>query len=318
MVGRKTLVLVDMGSLVSQWQEAFQIVWNKTVHILDKDTDTFGDVTIATFQFLHRNPDLVRKIKEEFGMVLVDEFHTAAAGTYRNVLFRLNNKYRIGTSATVMRKGFTNEVLTDLIADVSVEMIDEHALVPSVVFVPTRVQFEYDTPDMFTKICSGLADSDIRNGIIIELVREAVLLKRRILVIGITIAQLKYIHVVLSKFCRSVLYCGTTSMIQDRKLRSDLAAGLIDVILTVKKADKGLDLPMLDTLVLAKPSNNEAAIIQLVGRIVRPVVGKPTPVVYDLADSGKLAGTFARNRMRWYKKQKYSLGAEDYFFVDNR
>ena len=103
----------------------------------------------------------------------------------------------------------------------------------------------------------------------------------------ITQAGLREIEVLLreDQACRPVVYVGSTTLKQDRQLREDLASGKINIILTVKKADKGLDLPSLDYLILARPANNEAFIIQISGRIVRSLPGKPTPVILDLVDN---------------------------------
>lgn len=87
-LGHKTLILVDMGSLQSQWQEAFQMVWGKELQIINKDTKVFSDVCVATFQLLHLNPALVMDLRERFGTILLDEFHSARSETRGEVLFK--------------------------------------------------------------------------------------------------------------------------------------------------------------------------------------------------------------------------------------
>lgn len=315
-LNKKTLVLVDQGNLAGQWQEAYKLVWNHDAHILGNEKDLSNDVVIATFQFLHRHPELVREMRDMFGVCLLDEFHISGAKTYRNVLFRLNNMYRIGTSATVMRKGFSSEILTDLVSDVSVQMVDDKALVPEIKFINTEVSFSSDNPNDFTKTLGALAENDQRNSLIVSLIKEQVDAGRKVLLVGSRIACLKYLHDILSKFCSATLYTGSTNLAQDRALRDGVAKGEIDVILTDKKAEKGLDLPLLDTVVIAKPMNNEATITQIVGRVLRPAAGKPSPVVYDLVDRGSLAWRFAANRYWWYRKLGYKFDKPSYFFLD--
>ena len=87
-IGHKILILVDMGSLQSQWQEAFQLVWGRETQIITKDTVEFGDVCIATFQLLHFNPAMVLDLRERFGTLLLDEFHSTGSDTRREVLFQ--------------------------------------------------------------------------------------------------------------------------------------------------------------------------------------------------------------------------------------
>lgn len=316
-LGKKTLVLVDQGNLAGQWKEAFEdIVWGKSATILDQKKDLSGDVVIATFQFLHRNPELVLGMKDMFGTCLIDEMHISGANTYAKVLLKLNNMYRIGTSATVMRKGFSADVVTDYISDVSLEMTDSNALVPEIIFITTGVSFYSNHPDNFTKTLTILSENDERNALTVELVRRLVYEGRKILFVGARIESLKFIHSKLIEFCQSVLYVGSTNLKQDKALRTGLEAGTIDIILTDKKAEKGLDLPNLDVVIIAKPMNNEATVTQIVGRILRSLEGKPNPVVYDFVDNGSLAWRFAKNRYYWYKKRKYKLPENKPFFLE--
>ena len=309
-LGRKVLVLVDMGSLQSQWAEAFEIVWNKKVQIIDRNSKEFADVCVATFQLLHLNPELVKAIKTHFGTLLLDEFHSTQSDTRREVLTKMNNQYRIGCTATLMKKGYSDEVLTDMVSDVSVEMIDPKALKADVFFVDSGVKFYSNNSDDWGKIQSKLGSSDARNAFVAGLVMDRVLWGRKVLLIGVTLESLGVIAKHLYKNCPECklrVYIGSTKLKEDQALRADLANGTINVIGTVKKADKGLDLPSLDCLILARPANNEAFVTQIAGRIVRPVDGKPTPEIYDVVDRGELAVRFAGNRRRWYRKLGYSV-----------
>ena len=310
MLGQKVLILVDMGSLQSQWAEAFELVWGKKVQILNRDSTVFADVCVSTFQLLHSNPGLVNAVRKHFGTLLLDEFHTTASETRREILFKLCNKYRIGCTATLMKKGFNHDVLTDTVADTSVSMTDPKALTAEVHLVDSGVGFKSNNPDDWGKTISYLGKDPKRNQNLAALVGELAQQNRKILLIGVTVDSLKDIERLLIKNCPDCklrVYVGATSHKQDQALRADLASGVINVIATVKKADKGLDLPSLDCLVFAKPTNNEAAVTQIAGRIVRPVDGKPTPVIYDVVDRGVLSSRFLANRLRWYKKLGYSI-----------
>ena len=308
----KILVMVDMGSLQSQWKEAFQIVWQKEACIINRGTLVFPEVCIVTFQLLHANPLLLDRISKEFGVILLDEFHSTAAETRREVLFKLNSKYRIGCTATLMKKNFSTEVLTDMVDDVSVVMVDEEELQAEVRFLPTGYMFAYNTPDMWGKIISALGKDAVRNFEIAKVVAVNCKLGRKVLVVGVTVASLKIIHAILLKVpeCRPVMYAGSTTLKQDQALKVAVANGKTNVVLTVKKCEKGWDVASLDCLVNAKPANNEAGLVQLIGRILRALPGKPRPIVYDMLDGGSLAATFAKNREKWYKKMGHTIVRE--------
>jgi superfamily II DNA or RNA helicase len=308
-LGKKILILVDMGSLQSQWQEAFKLVWNKNVQIIDRNTKVFGDVCIATFQLLHFNLDLTMALRKEFGCLLLDEFHSTASETRREVLMKMDNQYRIGCTATLMKKGFSDEVLTDMVSEAYVEMVDHLELKPTVEFVESGVAFCSSSPDDWGKIQSALGKDLRRNKFIADLVAQQVRNGRKVLLIGVTTDSLKQVEFHLKRLpeCKLIVYIGSTSLKQDLALKDKLASGAINVIMTVRKADKGIDLPTLDCMVLARPANNEAFIQQVVGRIVRAVPGKPNPILFDLVDGNSLAKGFARNRKKWYLKLNYSV-----------
>lgn len=307
-LGKKVLILVDMGSLQSQWQEAFQLVWNKEATIVDRNTEVFGDVCIATFQLLHFNKDLVDKIRKEFGCLLLDEFHSTQSDTRREILMKLNNLYRVGCTATMMKKNYSDEVLSDMVADVSVTMIDKKALKAEVYFESSGEKFYSNNPDEWGKIQSKLGSNPARNRMVANLVADLCKRGRKVAVICTTIESVNIVANLLIKNCPECnprVYIGSTNLKQDKALRADMVSGVINTVLTVKKLEKGVDLPSLDCLVLARPANNEAFVTQIAGRIVRPLEGKPTPVIYDLVDSSELALRFATNRRRWYKKLGY-------------
>jgi len=313
---KKTLILVDQGNLAGQWQEAFKMVWNKDAAILKSEKDLAADVVISTFQFLNRNVEILKKMKDLFGCCVCDEMQISAATTYKKVLMSLNNRYRIGTTATLMKKGFSNEVLTDLIADISVEMKDSNTMIPEIHFLSTDVAWCSNNPDDFSKILTELSQNDRRNEFIIELIKKEVLRGRRVLFVGARIESLTYLHAKVSEFCAATLYVGSTTLKQDQALKDEVASGNVQVVFADKKIEKGVDVPSLDVLILAKPVNNEATVTQLVGRIVRALQGKPTPIVYDLYDRGNLAWRFAGNRLRWYRGLGYKIIGNPDFSLD--
>ena len=79
-----------------------------------------------------------------------------------------------------------------------------------------------------------------------------------------------------------------------------------DVIVgTYAMAQEGLDIPSLDTLILATP---KTSITQSVGRILRDAPDKKDPVVLDLVDPKiSILNAYWGSRKKTYKKLGYNI-----------
>lgn len=308
-IGRKTLVLLDQSNLIQNWQDAAKLIWNRDIQIIKAGTSSFGDVCLATFQLLARSPDLLKRMRTEFGTLVADEAHTAGADSFRYVLSQLDNKHRIACSASYFRKHLNTDILNDFLAPVGVTMVNKNAVVPEVRWVDTKVKWVSNIPmDFGCYTLPALAINDERNALIFKIIQECAADKRVIAVVCITIAQAKMLNDLANAAgISSISYTGTASVKKDREVKESIESGKIQVIHIVKKLDKGADIPSLDAMVLARPNNSLRDSIQVVGRLTRVKEGKRTPILYDLRDDveNSLAWTFAKNRKRYYKQLGY-------------
>jgi len=110
----KTIIIVDQTMLVEQMFKELSTNTDLKIGILDKSMNLEFDVVITTYQFLNSGSNRVAKIKNEFGLLVVDEVHTSAAKVLTNIVQSLNTRYRIGLSATPTRSDGLDEVLYDL------------------------------------------------------------------------------------------------------------------------------------------------------------------------------------------------------------
>ena len=67
------------------------------------DRDTDKDVVLASIQTLGRSAHLDRFARDAFDYVVVDEFHHAAAPTYRRLIDHFRPKFLLGLTATPER-----------------------------------------------------------------------------------------------------------------------------------------------------------------------------------------------------------------------
>ena len=316
MTGRRVLVLLDQKNLVENWVVAFEMIWGKTPQILNNETVNFHDAGIATFQMLNRNPELLGRISKAYGCLIIDEAHTVTAKTFQKVMSRMDNKYRLSTSATFYSKYLPRQVLEDICgASTSITMADSRAIPCQIEFLSTGVAISSNDPELFTrKSLPELAKNDTRNQIIIDRLNQLVAEKRKVLVIAVTMDQAKYLAREVKG--RVAVYIGASTMKQDSDLKQRFESGELDVVLSCLKFRKGTDFPSADTLLLTRPYNNEAVITQFRGRIVRTMKDKKEPLVIDLVDRGELSWRWARARYEWYRSLGDNFSQESPYFLD--
>lgn len=126
------------------------------------------------------------------------------------------------------------------------------------------------------------------------------------LVLSDRISQLDYLQ---EKLGYGVKIDGTMTSKKNKELREqyiqDMREGKEQVIYaSFGLAKEGLDIPRLDTLILASPHKDRATIIQAVGRIERKFEGKIKPIVYDIVDKGKYFEDSFKTRKRYYKQNR--------------
>lgn len=284
-LGHKVLITVDLD-IKDQWDKAFQITYNRPVMQLSKGMTEFPDVAFATLQFLYKNPELLDKIRDVYGCLLVDEMHSLGqARTFKHVIYRLNNKFRIGTTATFEFKNFPSEILTDTISGVSVTVRDTDALIPDVYFVKTNVDFCSEDPYDMSRINKELGLNRERNELLISRINHHSNDKRKIIVVCNSQEQMDLICPRLETFCKPVKFSSKTPKKIADKVPKDFEEGVYDVILVVKKGEKAVDLPSANCLIIARPINKDGTLTQYRGRIERNAEGKRTPIFEELVDT---------------------------------
>jgi predicted helicase len=71
------------------------------------------------------------------------------------------------------------------------------------------------------------------------------------------------------------------------------------IFATYSQAHEGLDIPTLDTLIMASPKSD---IVQSIGRIMRETQGKKNdPLIYDIVDEWSVLNAMYMKRRKVYK-----------------
>lgn len=304
---RTALVIVHTEFLMEQWVERIKDSFDITdaeIGIVQQDKCQYRDkkIVVAIAQSLIAR-DYGQDFYNYFGTVVVDECHRFAAPMFRKSITLFPAKYRIGVSATPKRADGLEGVFFSHIGEIAV--VGEKRKITATIFmvdtpvakVPDRTISLYAVSKGYRKwaakqldfvdVVSYLVDSEPRNKQIVRLLKGAVEKGRKILLLS---GRRKHLDILKAMLEQEMPEVTVGYFVGQMKSAERAESAKCQILLgTYQIAKEGLDLPELDTLVLATPQRD---IIQAVGRILRELEGKQNPVVIDLVDKniGMCAG----------------------------
>lgn len=310
-IQQKTLIVVHKEFLMTQWAERIQQflpnarVGKIQANVVDTEDK---DIVLGMLQSLSKKK-YDPQVLDGFGMTIIDETHHVCTRSFSKLFTQINTKYLLGLSATLERKDGLTHVLHWFLGPVlfQVERKQQRQVtVRKLVYTcehyktpfPTNRLHKPSLPEAITKI----TEIPERNRFIQGIVSECMSQKRKILILTDRRQHCIDLLELLKEF-NPGLYMG--GMKPDELKASEEC----DVILaTYSLAHEGLDIPALDTLIMASPKSD---IVQSVGRILRETIGKQNmPYVADIVDKwGPFEYQYFK-RCKYYKSAGFSYTTE--------
>lgn len=302
------LVLVHTGDLLRQWRERAEALGIKVATVSEGNGPVRARLVIATMQTLALWPFWqLAEWGAGFGLVIVDEAHHVPCATLTDVLYELPGRYRLGLTATPTRADGLTPILLGHMGPIRAE-VSRQALAEAGAIIVPRVEriataWEPDAEADYVQMVTAATEDAGRNIQIADLAATAVQASRHVLIQTERVEHAK----VLSRLIGdrhglgSVAVYGALTAKARALALSQVASGACPILIATQLADEGLDLPILDTLILGVPQRNAARLEQRVGRIARPAPGKVDAIVYDLLDGGLAA------RLQWARLKVYRM-----------
>ncbi|CAM9101873.1 unnamed protein product [Ectocarpus sp. 4 AP-2014] len=307
---KKTIILVHTTALLEQWKERIeQFVTNASVGVLQRDNiDVTGrSHVIALMQSVSRR-NYPRELLDSFGLMIVDEAHHVCAAQLSRCVTKVGCKLRLGLSATPFRKDGMTQFLFDSIGPICarVDRGYEEVLV-DVVYVTSGPSETVcmkrkgkQSPNL-AKMINNLCDvndpaGESRTELVIETIVNALAEHRHVIVLSDRRNHLK----VMGSMLAETAGVEVGFMVGGIKPADIEAVSARRVIMaTYAYCSEGLDIPSLDTCVLATPRSD---IVQCCGRILRYHPSKQVPRVIDFVDDSVVFQGQARKRNMYYSK----------------
>lgn len=252
-------------------------------------------VNVATIALLRRHLDKLNA--GQFDYLIIDEFHHAAAASYRRVLEKLDPVFLLGLTATPFRGDQQN-----ILKLCNNTIIVSHALrfgIETGVLCPFHYFGCFDDVDYSQIEHNGLAYSvrDLERALIIPERDQAIIAKwRKKVVSKPTIAfccSISHAKRVAESFAaagiRAVAYTSDIDWDQRKHLLNQFKAGSVCVLCVVDVLNEGADLPFVECLLFLRPTESKRIFLQQLGRGLRRYVGKAYCTVIDFIGNFKNA-----------------------------
>lgn len=235
------------------------------------------EVVIASVQSLANRLD--RFAPNEFDMIITDECHHASAGTYRKIYDRFTPAKHIGFTATPNRGDKTrlDNIFSEIIFQRDLRWAIENGFLCDIYCL--RVNIGYDlsavhsrngdyAPGELDEAMEGTADA------IAQAYREHA--RGATLIFAVSVHQAEEIA---KRIPGAVVVTGKT------KDRADIIRRFtnreIPCLVNVMVFTEGTDMPLVETVIIARPTQSESLYTQMVGRGLRPHPDKEKLILID-------------------------------------
>ena len=306
-LGYRTMIMVHKEFLANQWRERIhQFCPGATIGIVQKDKIELNhDFVIVMLQSLSMKTYDVGAF-ESVGTLIVDEAHHICARVFSQALFKVCPKHAFGLSATPERKDGLTRVLHWFLGDTFFAIERKNQEQVEVFAV------KYDCPQFrepppcnrvgklsLVQMITDLVENGHRNNVILKLIKKITKgTNRQLLVLSDRRLHCQELH---SHFPEtSGLYMGG---MKEKDLEESSKKTII--FGTFSQAHEGLDIPTLDSLILATPKSD---ITQSIGRIMRETKGKKNhPQIYDMWDQWSILNAMYMKRRKVYRQGGYKI-----------
>jgi superfamily II DNA or RNA helicase len=311
-----TIIIVHTKELLYQWIDRLKQFLNiKEKHIGkigDGNLNEYKPVTIALIQTLRNYPEAIN----QYGHLIVDECHRVPSKTFTDAVKEFKGRYITGLSATPFRRDGLSKIIGWYVGKILYkieprDLIREgHITGIQSIIRKTNFDSKLESPsDEYSALLQEISFDQQRNSLIVNDVIDAVGSGETCLVLSDRKAHCQELKDLLSLSSRTnipaVVLTGDTDIKERKKIVEDVNAGKIKILIaTGQLIGEGFDCKNLSCLFLTMPIRYSGRVIQYIGRVLRPKVGKNKAIIYDYFDHSVRC---LHNGMRARKKEYLKL-----------
>ena len=302
-LGYKVLVLAHRTELITQAAAKLATVTGSPIGIIKAGVKPNYDapIQVASVQSLKRR--LHHLDHTEFGLVVVDESHHSTAKTYRHILDHFGEAYQLGVTATPIRTDGTgfNDLFDALICGPTIKELVEAGYLSDFKLYASANPMA--TQGARTKQGDFVAGDIAKLNPALELAGDLIQSYRQYadgktcLVFCVNVAHSKAIA---QRYCDAGISAVSVSAKTPKEERAAILTkfrqGQIKVITNCGLFCEGLDVPSLEAVQIARPTNSLALWLQIIGRVLRIFEGKTHGIILDHTANYAIHGLPTRRR----------------------
>ena len=247
-----------------------------------------GDIVFASIQTIGRSHHLSKFKRDEFDYIVVDEFHHAAAASYRLLLEHFTPQFLLGLTATPERTDGGD--LLSLCGENLVfrcdlfEGVNSGKLVPFHYFgVPDSVDYQ-QIPWRSSRFDEEALTLALATKVRAQNALDQFNKHRQGSAIGFC-CSVRHANFMSDFFAENGIRSASVHSGEGASPRTSsleaLARGEIDILFAVDMFNEGVDVPTLDTVLMLRPTESEILFLQQLGRGLRTAPRKTHLQVID-------------------------------------
>ena len=334
----KTLIIVHQDFLLDQWMDRFKTFTNAKIGIIKQNIIDIEnkDIVIGMLQSISLK-DYDENLFKQFGLVIYDEVHHLGSKVFSQTLLKTSAEYTIGLSATPNRNDGLLKVIKWHVGDILYQMKKKynyrvlvkkiHFRSQDVLYKEQRSWIKINNKTAYRPCLYKMEDNLIqiksRNKLLLNMINTLKCLGRKIFIFSTRVEHLENLKTELDKTIEeageSHIYNTYYYMGKTKKGERKMAEKYADIIFaTLKLAEEGLDISILDTIIFALPFKNEKTVIQSIGRILRKDtldIITQIPLVIDISDILSVYSNWSNVRNTIYGKENWYI--QNYYFCDD-
>lgn len=282
--GRRVTILVHRRELIAQASRKLTQAGVEHGIIAAGTPATFAPIQVASVQ------TLIRRLEDTPApdLLIIDEAHHAAAGSWNRILEHWPDALRLGVTATPARldgRGLRDNFDVIVHGPTVSDLTAAGYLAPSKLYAPPQVA---DLTGIRTRAGDYANDQAAAAMDKPSITGDAIDHYRRICHGAPAVAfccTTAHAENVAAQFrtagFSSQAILGTTPIAQRDQQLKDLASGAIQILTSVDVISEGTDVPAVTAAILLRPTASLGLYLQQVGRILRPAPGKPHAIILD-------------------------------------